>query len=404
MRVGFLLNHYAVHQVPHVVPYAFELSRQYPEVEVIIACSSEQELSIVHTIGELYPGHRCRFQPLRAAWYYELVDPLVSRWKFKRKEMVLQHNLTFFRTLDALVAPELHCLKLRTKYHLTDLKLICTFHGAGDREGGFDDRARAFDFILLPGQKYVDRFTELGYLRSGAYAVGGYAKFEVVGGLPAETKRLFANDNPIVVYNPHFDQEVSSWRDMGVQVLEYFAENPSYNLIFAPHIVLFRRNKRHHAVLPKKYYRVPNIIIDTRSAALTDMTYILGADMYLGDASSQVYEFLLTPRPCIFLNAHNVQWEESPYYTHWKLGQVIDNVATGLPLALKLAVTSHPQFLATQRQAFRYAFCIEAESTATRRGANAIAQFLQDVAIPRTSFPALLSPLDFRQPTDLTCF
>ena len=69
------------------------------------------------------------------------------------------------------------------KYGLTDLKLINTRHGAGDREGSFDDRSGAFDLTLLPGQKYVDRLNELGYLRPGTYAVVGWPKFEVVGGL-----------------------------------------------------------------------------------------------------------------------------------------------------------------------------------------------------------------------------
>ena len=114
MRVGFLFNHYAVHQVPHAAPYAFELSRKYPDLDVVIACSSRQEMRTVRAIGVLYPGHRCRFKLLRPVWYYRLVDPIVSDSKFKWKEMVLRHNLDFFRTLDALVAPEHHCIRLCT--------------------------------------------------------------------------------------------------------------------------------------------------------------------------------------------------------------------------------------------------------------------------------------------------
>ena len=126
MRIGFLFNHYAVHQVPHAAPYAFELSRNYPDLDVVIACSSKQELDTAHTIGTLYPSHHCRFKLLKPAWYYRLVDPFVSKEKFKRKDMVLRHNLDFFQTLEALVAPERHCMRLRTKYGLTDLKLINT--------------------------------------------------------------------------------------------------------------------------------------------------------------------------------------------------------------------------------------------------------------------------------------
>ena len=259
MRVGFLFNHYAVHQVPHAAPYAFELSRKYPDLDVVIACSSKQEMRTARAIGMLYPGHRCRFELLNPAWWYyhRLVDLIVPDSKFKRKKNVLRNNLDFFRTLDALVAPEQYCTRLRTKYGLTDLKLIHTRHGAGDREGSFDDRSGTFDLTLLPGQKYVDRLNELGYLRPGTYAVVGWPKFEVVGGLKRETKRFFDNTNPIVVYSPHFDQAVSSWQPMGLQVLDFFVEHPDYNLIFAPHVMLFKRSKRHQAFLPKEILRYP---------------------------------------------------------------------------------------------------------------------------------------------------
>ena len=127
MRVGFLFNHYAVHQVPHAAPYAFELSRNYPDLDVVIACSSKQEMHTARAIGELYPGHHCRFKLLKPAWYYQLVDAFVSRRKFKRKDMVLRHNLDFFQTLEALVAPERHCMRLRTRRPgLTDLKARST--------------------------------------------------------------------------------------------------------------------------------------------------------------------------------------------------------------------------------------------------------------------------------------
>ena len=107
------------------------------------------------------------------------------------------------------------------------------------------------------------------------------------------------------------------------------------------------------------------------------MTYMLAADIYLGDVSSQVYEFLLEPRPCIFLNGHNVAWQNDPYYFHWKLGQVVGDVQTGLRPALEAAFASHPHFLPQQRVAFAYTFRMESDRTAARRGADVIARFLQ---------------------------
>ena len=86
------------------------------------------------------------------------------------------------------------------------------------------------------------------------------------------------------------------------------------------------------------------------------MTYILAADIYLGDVSSQVYEFLLQPRPCIFLNGHGVTWKHDPYYVHWKLGQVVDDLDTQLQPALDRAFDLQPGFVPAQQAAFAYTF------------------------------------------------
>ncbi|MCP3870705.1 MAG: hypothetical protein GY703_21955 [Gammaproteobacteria bacterium] len=376
MRVGFLFNHYEVHQVPHAAPYAFELSRRYPQFEVIIACSTNQEMTLVKEIAQLYPGQRCELRSLGTPWYYNLVDPIVSKWAFGRKKMVLSNNLDFFRSLDALVAPERHCMKLRTTHGLKDLLMIHTRHGAGDRKGGFDDRSGAFDLTLLPGQKYVDRLGQLGLLKEDAYAVAGWPKFEVVRGLRQTRERFFKNDNPVIVYNPHFDQTVSSWRPMGLAVLDFFLENSQFNLIFAPHVVLFKRKARHRAKLPEKYAHAANILIDKGSAFSADMTYMLAADIYLGDVSSQVYEFLLEPRPCIYLNGHQVSWQKDPHYFHWSLGQVIADVKAELGPAIERAAASQTAYQSLQEEAFNYTFRTEKESTAAERGADAIGQFL----------------------------
>lgn len=376
MRVGFLFNHYSPHQMPHAAPYAYELSRRHPGFEVIIATSSEAEVAMARSIGALYPGHRCRLVRLYPAWWYRLLDPFVSLFIFGRKNRILKDNLNFFRSLDALVSPERHCRRLHTLYRLRDLTLIHTRHGAGDREGTRDEDVALFDFVLLPGKKTVDRLTAAGCLRPGHYAVAGYAKFEVIRGWGQKRRRLFENADPTVVYNPHFNQQLSSWTRMGRTVLDFFVAHPEYNLIFAPHRVLFARPWRHHAVLPPRYKGVPNILIDTDSPALSDMTYMLAADIYLGDVSSQVYEFLLEPRPCIFLNAHRVAWENNPHYAHWRFGQVIDDVTRELGPALAAASDTHAQFLPVQLGGFAYTFHDESGSTAAQRGADAIAEFL----------------------------
>ena len=376
MRVAFLFNHAVSHQVPHAAPFAFVLSRDYPRIDVIIACSTPEELALAREIAALYPGQRCRLEMLALPWYLKLLDPLISMWSFHRKQAVLRHNLDFFRGLDALVSPEVHCVKLRRQPGLANLRMIRVRHGAGDRDGVFDERLRAFDFMLLPGRKYVDRLRGLGLLPEGDYALAGYPKFEVIQGFNRPVPRLFQNDRPLVLYNPHFAAAQSSWQTMGLQVLDFFAAHPEYNLIFAPHLVLFKRRLRHGAFLPRRYRRVANIHVDLGSSASVDMSYLRAADIYLGDVSSQVYEFLLQPRPCIFLNAHAIDWTDNPAYAHWPLGQVVDRVEPDLHQALQQAGAAQERYRSRQEQAFAYTFYHEPGGSAAALGARAIAAFL----------------------------
>jgi hypothetical protein len=391
-RVGFLFNHYATHQVPHAAPYAFELSRRHPDIDVTIAASSEAELAAAVMIGKAYPGHRCTMRRLQTAWWYDPLDPVISKFAFARKNRILADNLEFFASLDALVAPERHCRRLRTRHRLSKLKLINTQHGAGDREVAADATMALFDLVLLPGRKYAERYSKLGYVRPGQYVIAGYPKFEVVRALNPVRRRVFDNANPVIVYNPHFDQRVASWARMGRSVLDFFVANPQYNLIFAPHLILFKRHWRHRAALPDAYRRAPNILIDTDSAALADMTYLDAADIYLGDVSSQVYEFLIEPRPCVFLDAHGVDWRSDPHYAHWRFGPVISDVEHGLGPMLDDAFASHARYLPAQRTGFAETFHQEEACTAAQCGADVIADFLHGARPASRTHPAPTGP------------
>jgi len=376
LKVCFLFNHDLTHQVPHAAPYAFELSRKYPDIEVTIAYSSNQVMEFVKRIEPLYPGHRCQFKMLSFPWSYILKNKF--RHKRPTKQKILKYNVDFFRQFDALVAPERNFVRLRTQFGIEKPLLIYTRHGAGDRKGGFDDPFNAFealDLMLLPGQKYVDMLKAVNPLKEVNHVVVGYPKFEVVQGINKQKKQFFPNNNPVIVYNPHY-QEISSWGTMGFEVLDFFKNHPEWNLIFAPHMELAARSKSDGPFLPEKYNNIPNIHIDLGSSASTDMTYMFAADIYLGDISSQVYEFLFKSRPCIFLNAHEVCWQDDPNYLNWNLGRVIDNIGQELKPALEQAFATHKEFLQKQQEAFNYTFYNDPKSTAAERGAKAIADFL----------------------------
>ena len=384
MRVCFLFNHFSTHHVAHSAPFAFELSRRYEKAAVVVAFTSEEQREALVRVASRYPGHRAEFVKLEIPALQRWAARALSRLTFLAKRRTLANNLEFFARFDAIVAPERTMVLLRTRYGLPDVKLINTRHGQGDREGSVDERMLDVDLTLVAGRKYADRFSRRGLLRPGHYAIVGYPKFEVCE--PHREKlKLFPDDRPVVLYNPHFDWRESSWSTLGHEVLAWFGAHPEYNLVFAPHVVLFARAWRHRARLARRVRGFPNVRIDLGSEASVDMTYTYAADIYLGDASSQVYEFIKDPRPCVFLDAQHARGRDPERYAHWRFGPVITSIGE-LGIALRAAQEGWPTYEAEQRAGFSYTFSSEPEFTAAQRGADAIAEYLTEGAISSARF------------------
>ena len=336
MRVGFLYNHDTLHQVAHSAPMIGQLALEYPEIQITILASTDEQMALIRQQVPETVAAKLSFVDLRLSPALERLDRFARHIAPFKRVAILRNNLDLFCRFDALVVPEVTSSMLKTRFGLEHVKLIYTHHGAGDRSVGFGEEVGSFDLVLVPGPKIRDRLMSLGLIEEGGYAMVGYPKFDVVDVAGAKCRPLFANDNPTVLYNPHLEPHLSSWYRMGFDVLDYFADTPKYNLVVAPHVMLFRRRLhtslerftvRLRRSLPERYLMHDNIHIDLGSKSCVDMTYTLDASIYLGDASSQVYEFLLRPRPCIFLNANNVQWKDSPDYLHWNCGPVLEDVA-----------------------------------------------------------------------------
>lgn len=371
-QVGFLFNH-RMDQVWHAAPVAFELSRLYPGIKVDIVCANRTLEDTVQIVAEGFPQHCCHLRLARVSATARLLGPLVRNRRSLEKKSVIRDNGDLFRRLDALIVPDLTSLKIKAMGKGRTPKMIFTRHGAGDRAQGFDRRVAQFDFVLVQGRKIERRLRDAALIRPGSYRMIGYPKFDAVSRRGAPP-RLFDNDRPVVLYNPHFESKLSSWHTMGLRILEYFRHSDRYNLIFAPHLKLFSRAAKYDARLPRRYRQAGNIHVDTGSLASTDMSYTLAADLYLGDVSSQVYEFLWRPRPCIFLNAQGVDWRDDPNYAHWHFGPVLAET-TKLDDALDQAWRTHKEYLPRQRAAFAETFDLQQTGSATR-AAHAIGDFL----------------------------
>lgn len=385
-RIGFLFNHEHLHQIAHSAPIAFELARLDPLIEVLLLASSAAQLDYLQQLAARYPGTRCQLIRLRlpALWRppARLLDAMLP---YTRVAMLLA-NRALLATLEVLVVPEKTSLLLRTRFGLKGLKFVHTRHGAGDREVGFDRSSGGFDLVLLSGPKVRDRLQQAGLLRAQGHAIIGYPKFDLLRNA-APLPKLFDNDRPTVLYNPHFSPRLSSWFRHGLAVLDYFHRSDRYNLIFAPHVMLFRKRLQisidrlrieRPGKIPARFRDCPHLLIDTGSARSVDMTYTRAADLYLGDASSQVYEFLQQPRPCVFLDAHASAWQGDANYTHWQAGPVIDDISR-LDETLARAFRSHAEWQPQQAALFAHSFDFGAKPSAVR-GAEAILEFLDRAA------------------------
>lgn len=369
MKIGFIFIAQS-HQIFHSLPVACALSQEYPDIEVTLLARNPAQEDYLRQLAGHYDSRRLKYQiiapPFRSS--RSAVNDSVP------KSLTLLWNLWKLSRFDALVIPERTSLVLRNM-GLRNTKFIHTTHGAGDDERNWDTRIRKFDLVLLPGRKRRDRLLDKGLLRPGHYAISGYSKFDLVTRMGKTQQPLFHNGRKTVLYNPHQNKLHSSWQKIGHQVLDYFAKSDQFNLIFAPHIRMYADGVITQEEL-RPYQNLEHILIDTGSARSVDMSYSLAVDIYLGDWSSQVYEFLLHPRPVIFLNPHHFEWQGKEDYKWWTLGRVAENISE-----MHAALTSLEQWRAQFEPLQKNAIAITFENfpqSAPVRAAEAIDIFLKN--------------------------
>ena len=380
-RIGFLFNHDGLHQVAHTAPVIPALQRLLPNLGIEIWCSSDaQQQAVMRQLHADLP--QPAFHRLENSLAMDALEAGVGRMVPFGRMGRLAKSAARLGKLDAIIVPETTSSLLKTRFGATRPRLIFLPHGAGDRSISVSAAIAEFDYLLLPGIKTQARMIALGITTPETSAVVGYPKFD--SRPMGESGSLFPDDRPIVLYNPHFDPMLSSWHEMGLDVLEFFAAQDRYNLIFAPHVMLFgrkvqasveHRRIRFRKAIPPRYFNLPHIRIDTGSLKSVDMTYTNMADIYLGDVSSQVYEFIRRPRPAIFLNSHAANWRDNADYAFWSLGPVIDRVQD-LDAALASALPLPEDFRRQQIDAFERTFDLSADTSSAERAARAIVEYV----------------------------
>ena len=371
-RIAFLFNAQA-HQMLHGITIAEELALGWQaNVDILSAAPRHLELARRLTKSESHPMlrfHLIGSRPLRST--AQAIGSVVPP-----KLLTLLHSRERLDDYDAIALPERTSTIMRS-LGVSRPRLIHLDHGAGDRAAGFDPRIARFDFALVAGEKQRRRMLADRLIRPDAHAIVGYPKFEAADRLRDTDWTPFADRRPIILYNPHFSTELGSWRRYGPAIARRIAEDGRFNLIIAPHVRLCDSHRRRSAFLRAldPIAALPNVHIDPGSERSIDMTYTAMADLYVGDVSSQIYEFLRTPRPGIFINGDRRPWQDDRDHAHWRLGLVVEQIDLILP-AIEHAFESHGDFVDRQRQGFLETFHLDADTSHSRRAAEAIAGFL----------------------------
>lgn len=265
------------------------------------------------------------------------------------KPQVLARNEAMLRRYDAVISTEEVIARLfGGEPEAQRPRRILVMHGPASRAVPSLGEAAGCDLLLVKGPADVEAYLRDGIAREGHVAAVGYPKFVSTALLAEKTGRLFENANPTVLYNPHKEPRLSSWKTFFEPLVEGFARDRSMNLIVAPHVKMFRR--RPEAVRRTLRERSDaTILFDPGSDRSLDNTYTEAADIYLGDVSSQVFEFVARPRPCVFLNPRKIEWRGNPHFHAWEMGEVIEHPDELMP-AIRRAPDMHEQFRKIQER------------------------------------------------------
>jgi CDP-Glycerol:Poly(glycerophosphate) glycerophosphotransferase len=357
-----------MHQALHIAPVAVALQSVANVMAYVLTVDDKAALlALIHDLG----GSPIHCTVMHAP---SLLERVLSRRRLKPVAKVVRLILwnRKVRRHDAILAAE------RTSTLLRQLPgrcppMIHIPHGAGDRAKGFEPRLKLFDHIIVAGPKDRRRMIAEGLVKPEHCTVSGAIKVAAVRQLRGTNPpQLFDNERPIILYNPHFRDALASWDDFAAPLIDAVIAGGRYNLIVAPHIRRFESASDSEKSAWQARAVPDQVIVDLDSPRLSDMTYTVATHIYIGDVSSQIYEFLTDSRPCIFINAHNAAWRGNPNYAMWAFGPVC-NTINAVMHEIDRAGERHGDYIAVQRAAISDALGDSGERAATIAAAQVIA-------------------------------
>ncbi len=296
----------------HSIGIAIELSK-YPNTEVTILCDHKSYKLIKDILGS--NDHNVNVIKIVPYWIFPI--PTYLEIKIYARKFHLKKYKDLLAQQDIIVAAQYADIVLK-KMLPEKIKIVYSTHGVNNRKYSFDDIISEFDLALLSSEWECKMRIEKKQLTKDNCVAIGYPKLDVI---KKDKTKFFNNNRKTVIYIPHWERSHTSYFKYGREILDFFAKNKAYNLIFAPHSLLKTRYPKIYLEIAK-FRKSDNILIDLGSEMASNMTYTRSADIFLGDFSSQALEFaLLEKRPCIFINPDKNS-DEIPI--SWGLGNVYD--------------------------------------------------------------------------------
>ncbi len=345
--------------VPHLYPIVEALAELDPSLPIDLWVGERAVEIMLRERLEAFSGGSVR---LRRAPGFHDGDRARPRWA---KLAMLARLAPRLRDARVAVCAEQTSLWLARLPPLRT-RFIKTSHGVGSMSARDDRRRRAAWRLLVPSELERSTYLDRGFASDRVIATG-YVKASFARSAPP--RRLFADDRPVVLYAPHWQRHRSSWWDWGRAIVAALTEQQRWNVILAPHQRLIERDPDIGEALAAAAGR-DHVHVDLGSPALVDGSYTALADIYLGDTSSQVVEFLARPRPCVFLNNTALDWRATDDHDFWKCGEVVAQPGEVMP-ALERAALDHPRFVVEQ-ESFATASLGDTSAEAPRRAAREI--------------------------------
>jgi glycosyltransferase involved in cell wall biosynthesis len=321
----------SVHHIYHSIFIAIELSniQEYPVV--ILSTSSEATRIIEKELSSI--PNRVVFKKIRHFGYNQV-----------------NFNVNWFVFFCRLYIHKPKALVV-TDYYDTVFKRLglnsywaYTFHGPENR-GYTDPHIKDFDLILVSGEGELERLrARVGELSN--YAITGYSKFDYFYYHKAGSPLFFKDSRPVIIYNPHFGHEQSSFFDKGLEFLRALSETRAYNIIFMPHPDLAREYPEQIS----KARGLADVIVSERTRINLD--YMAEADIYITDVSSAVFEWLYFNRPAIFFNTKAKQKDT---YPSWACGRVVEDIPE-MVRAIEDTLKNPDEFALKRREVFDRTF------------------------------------------------